>query len=59
MSKYWERDAEIAESVYGCFVNWEERFFLCPECGDAVYEDAYLNDFFDGCPICGFQLEEE
>ena len=55
---YWA--AKIVEEDYGSFVNWEEEYFICPECGEPVYaDDWHDNDFSHGyiCPIC--ELEDE
>lgn len=56
----WEERAKIAEKYYGVFVDWEERFYLCPECGEPVYEcdwsEEILGDFV--CPICEFNEED-
>ena len=56
----WESNAKYVEKVYGSFVDWEERFYLCPECGEPVYEcDWDVNVLCDElCPICGFAEEE-
>ena len=54
----WEKMARIFEQNYGGHVNWEERFFICPECGEPIYEEDWDNfDLIDGddnfiCPIC-------
>ena len=57
MVKYWDKIAVYCEDTYGVFVDWEERFFLCPECGEPIYEcDWNTEDMFDDgniiCPIC-------
>lgn len=51
----WERNAKIIINVYGGYVDWEERFYLCPECGEPIYEcdwDEELEKFL--CPVCEF-----
>ena len=54
----WEKMAYLIEVNYGGHVNWEERFFICPECGEPIYEEDWDNfDLIDGddnfiCPIC-------
>ena len=61
----WKKLAKYLETVYGAYVNWEERFYICPECGDPVYErDWTENEYCDYlCPICewteGKEKEEE
>ena len=58
--KMWESRAKYVEQVFGGYVDWEERFYLCPECGEPVYEcDWDENELCDEiCPICGFNDEE-
>ena len=52
----WNECAELIESVYGGFVNWEEEFFECPECGEPIYKnDWILEDYL--CPVCDFNFE--
>lgn len=56
----WETNAKYVERVYGAYVDWEERFYECPECREPVYEcdwsDDELCDYL--CPICGWDEEE-
>lgn len=35
-------------------VDFDEKFFICPECGEPVYADDWEDTDFDGvkCPIC-------
>lgn len=58
--KTWEEIAFEIEEVYGGYVDWDERFFECPECGEPIYEcDWSINDFIDKiCPVCDFNGEE-
>lgn len=57
----WEDNARYIERIYGAYVDWEERFYICPVCGEFVYEcdwnETELNDFL--CPICEFTKEED
>lgn len=61
----WEKLAKEVEANYESIVNWKERFFICPYCGEVVYEDDWRDeDFAMGryydprvglklyCPIC-------
>lgn len=58
----WEKNAREAYEIHGCYVDWEDRFYECPCCGEPVYEcdwpDKTLENFL--CPICEDEdLEEE
>ena len=57
----WEVNAGIVQKYYGGYVDWEERFYLCPECDEPVYEcdwDEYdLSTFL--CPVCEFTDDDE
>ena len=59
----WEKIAHLIEANYGGFVDWDEGFFICPDCGEPIYESDWdFNDLFDGddnfiCPICNFIIE--
>lgn len=50
----WELNANTAKEVYDCHVDYEERFYICPYCGEPVYEadwsEESLEEFM--CPIC-------
>ena len=54
----WEKIAHLIEVNYGGYVDWEERFFTCPECEEPIYEcDWEDEDLIDGrdyyiCPVC-------
>ena len=57
----WEARAKEVEEVYGGFVNWEEAFYICPECEEPVYkcdwDEDELAEFL--CPICEYGYTEE
>lgn len=54
----WEKMARLVEMNYGGYVDWEEGFFECPECGEPIYGcDWDASDLIDGlgnfiCPVC-------
>lgn len=54
----WKQMAYLVAVNYGGFVDWDEGYFLCPECGEPIYEDDWANsDLIDGndnfiCPVC-------
>ena len=52
----WTVNAYIVGMFYGENVNYEERFYTCPNCGEPIYEcDWWEKDFEDFlCPICEF-----
>ena len=50
----WEKMAYHVESVYGAYVDWDERFFNCPECEEPIYECDWADDELDSCPVCEF-----
>ncbi len=57
----WYINACIVEETFGGFVNREEEFYICPECGEPVYKcDWTEHELAEAiCPICGFDIEDE
>ena len=62
----WEKFAKCCQEVYGVFIDWEERFFICPECAEPIYEEDWSTDELmelgGCCPVCGmdwYVVEEE
>ena len=58
----WGKNAKIVETVFGGFVDWEERFYNCPSCGEPVYECDWDNDVLEMwlCPVCeDYDFEED
>ena len=55
----WESTANMCQSVYGVYVNWEKRFFMCPDCDKPIYECDWEDEDFAFCPICEFEWEDE
>lgn len=52
----WNWAAKIVEEEFGGYVNWEEEYFICPECGEPVLADDWDDTDFalaTICPICG------
>lgn len=66
----WDRLARWVEFTYvGSYVDWEEGFFVCPECGEPIYKLDWRNEdyFLNGdpwihrdiiCPVCENVLRE-
>ena len=50
----WKDRAEQVEEDYGTLVDYTERFFICPECGEPVYECDWDSEELATyiCPIC-------
>lgn len=57
----WEYNARYVENVFGGYVNWEERFYICPECGEVISEEdwTHVELMTVLCPICEFTDEED
>ena len=49
----WEQAAHHCKKTYGVFVDWDEDFFICPECGEPIYKDDW--DELHYCPVCEFE----
>ena len=55
----WLHNAHIVENLYGGYVDWEERFYQCPECGEPIYECDWSDEELEQlCPVCGLFEEE-
>lgn len=52
----WEINAKIVENVYGGYVDWEERFYNCPECEEPIYECDWTSEELKEmlCPVCEY-----
>lgn len=55
----WAEAGTLCEELYGVHMDTKEGFFICPECGEPVYEiDWPDHEDWSECPICGFCFEE-
>jgi formylmethanofuran dehydrogenase subunit E len=61
MARYrsWDYVADIIDKDYGGYVDYEEKFYICIECGEPIYECDY-GRIDDGmlCPVCEFTEED-
>ena len=53
----WEKMARSVWESCGVQIDWDERFFICPDCGEPIYEADWDDEdlCLDGnfiCPIC-------
>ena len=52
----WMTNARTVDLVYGGYVDWVAKFYICPECGEPIFRSDWseedLEDFI--CPICEF-----
>lgn len=57
----WELNAKRVEKEFGGFVDWDERFYNCPECGEPIYDCDWNDDELRPslCPVCEFDIEED
>ena len=50
--------AAMVLALTGCFVDYEEGFFICPECGEPIYACDWQGHDFSTCPVCEFEMED-
>ena len=48
----WSECAKMCRKVFGSYIDWEERFFECPECGEPLLEIDWEEHNWETCPIC-------
>lgn len=48
----WEQAAKLCEQVYGCFVDYDENFFICPHCDEPIYAEDFVGENLEFCPVC-------
>lgn len=48
----WEFNACYLRRTYHAHINWDERYYVCPFCGDRVYEDEWKETVWYICPFC-------
>lgn len=53
----WLEAGTYCEETFGATLMTEEGFFVCPECGEPIFEEDWRNhDDWEVCPICGFEF---
>lgn len=55
----WFEAGVCCEEFYGMSLNTAEGYFVCPECGEPLYNTDYPSHCWDECPVCGFEFFEE
>lgn len=59
-TEQWLANAGCVEVAYGAYVDYKEGFYICPECGEPIYDndwtEAELEMFI--CPICEWEEED-
>lgn len=58
--KSWEDAAKYCVRTFGVYIDYEERFFICPECGEPIYEEDWEDNHFHWymCPVCEICWED-
>ena len=54
----WEQAAEYCYLTFGIQVDYEEGFFVCPECDEVLLEEDWDEHNWEFCPICESCFEE-
>ena len=52
----WLEAGVYCEETFGVDMNAKEGFFVCPECGELLFEDDFKEHCWDTCPICDFEF---
>lgn len=53
MKYSWNDAAAYCEDNFGAFVDTNEGFFICPECGEPIYENDWPeHPAWYACPVC-------
>ena len=55
----WDSAAKYCEHEFGGYVDLDEGFFICPECGEPIYKSDWEDhDDWSLCPICEVEWED-
>lgn len=53
----WETAMTYCAETFGVQADLEERFFICPECGEPIYEEDWEGYDLSMCPVCEVYFE--
>ena len=58
----WYNLAELCLMTYDTQVDWEEEFFVCPECGEPIYMEDWgnhesMSKYY--CPVCEYSYAND
>jgi hypothetical protein len=48
----WYEAAKYLEETYDTVVDYDQEYFICPECQEPIYFDDYPEVPDEYCPIC-------
>lgn len=54
----WMKVAKYCEKTYGTYADFDEGYFICPECDEPVYKCDWEDSDFHICPVCEFNFYE-
>ena len=55
----WLEAGTYCEEEFGMRLDTKEGWFVCPECGEPILEEDWVDhDNWEECPICGFNFFE-
>lgn len=54
----WYKAARYCSEIYGVEASFEkdDRFFICPECGEPILEEDWDEADLSHCPVCEFSF---
>lgn len=55
----WTKTAKYCEKTYGTYVDFDEGYFICPECDEPIYKCDWEDSDYHICPVCEFNFYED